>query len=257
MARVKDFIKGIFIRFEYLLIKLFSKQANNKTRNVISTKSFLVLAPHPDDEVFGLGGFILKMLDSGSKFYIIYITDGEGSDVWHDRKEISKQRIALSENVCSNLHINKSDMFRMHIPDGFVPHPGQSGFEATVKSVKEIIDSVKPDAVFATHRLDYWPFDHVAGGQIAYEAVNKSDTKPQLWYYWVWAWYNVRPWKLSYSSLKRLQKINIRDQIIHKKELMGIYLKSVTPEGKPWCGILPKPLLRAFDFPFEIVERIS
>ena len=41
-----------------------------------------------------------------------------------------------------------------------------------------------------------------------------------------------------------------------KKALMDIYLKSLTPDGKPWSGVLPKSLLKAFDYPVEIVERI-
>ncbi len=232
-----------------------SKQVENEAERIILKNLVLILAPHPDDEIFGLGGYMLKILDKGCKVSIIYLTDGEGSDVWHDREEIRKQRIALSENVCANLHINKSVTFRLHIPDGFVPHPGQSGFEEAVKSVKEIIDSVKPDAVFATHWLDYWPFDHVACADIAVEGIKKSISKPQLWYYWVWAWYNIRPQQIGSIKFKKLQMIEIRDQLKRKKELIDIYLNALTPDGKPWCGELPSLLIKAFKQPTEIIEK--
>jgi LmbE family N-acetylglucosaminyl deacetylase len=125
-----------------------------------------------------------------------------------------------------------------------------------VGSVIEIISSINPGAVFVTHTDDYWPFDHIAAANIAREAVIHSGSKPQLWYYWVWAWYNIRPWQLFGTRFKNLQKIDISDQIKRKRELSDIYLNSLTPDGKPWSGILPKPLLKAFEYPFEIVERI-
>jgi LmbE family N-acetylglucosaminyl deacetylase len=246
------FYKHCQILLNYIVIRIFGKK-------VLITKvnSILLLAPHPDDEIFGMGGFILRMLSNKSKINIIFLTDGEGSGIWHEKEEIRKQRIALSEDVGLNLGLNNSDFYRLHLPDGSVPHPGQKGFEEAVESVKEIVNSLKPDAVFTTHPLDYWPFDHVACAHIAKEAVKQSEAKPQLWYYWVWAWYNIRPWTLSYSTLKRLQKINIRDQIDHKKDLMDIYLNALTPDGKPWGGILPLSLLKVWSQPFEIFEKIE
>ncbi len=216
----------------------------------------LILAPHPDDEVLGLGGIIMNLLTRGGEVCILYLTDGESSGIWNNNEEIRRQRIQLSEKSTARLAINNSNIFRLHLPDGNIPHPGNPGFEKAASDVKELIDMVKPDAVFATHPLDYWPFDHIACAEIASEAIKLSDHKPQLWYYWVWAWYNLRPWKLSVSRLKKLQKIDIGDHLQGKKEQMEIYLNSLTPDGKPWSGILPKSLLKAFNYPYEIVERV-
>lgn len=248
---MKKVFRNVLIWFYYLFIKLLYKRKEN-----IFYKSILILVPHPDDEVFGLGGFILKMSDHGSKIHIIYLTDGEGSGIWHDGDKIKIHRIALSENVCMRLGIINTDIYRLEMYDGYVPQHGQAGFDNVVIRVKVIIESVKPDAVFTTHLLDYWPFDHVAAAQIAKEAVIQSDTKPELWYYWVWAWYNLKPWQILGRKRKKLQKIDISDQLERKYELTDIYLNSLTPDGKPWIGILPDPLLRAFKYPYEIVERI-
>jgi LmbE family N-acetylglucosaminyl deacetylase len=216
----------------------------------------LVLAPHPDDEVLGLGGTLIKLLAGGGQVHIAYLTDGEGSGVWHDRVEIRRQRILLSENAAAKLGIDTSNIYRLHLPDGNVPHRGQDGFEEAVAEVKMVIDLIRPEAVFATHPLDYWPFDHVACAEVASEAIKLSEHKPHLWCYWVWAWYNLRPWNLSIKSLKKLRKIDISEQLPRKKELMDIYLKSCTPDGIPWSGILPGSLLKAFKYSFEVVERV-
>jgi N-acetylglucosamine malate deacetylase 1 len=39
----------------------------------------LVLSPHPDDDVIGMGGTIAKKIDEGFKVHIIYVTNGKGS----------------------------------------------------------------------------------------------------------------------------------------------------------------------------------
>jgi LmbE family N-acetylglucosaminyl deacetylase len=235
----------------YYFIKLLSKRANKLTFG-----RALIFAPHPDDEIFGLGGFILKLISGGVKISIIYLTDGENSGVWHDKDEIRNQRIALSEKVIKNLGCNKSDIYRLHLRDGSVPHRGQPGFEEVVMKVKLIINSIHPDTVYSVHTLDYWPYDHVACAQIAYDAVIESDVKAQLWYYWVWAWYNIRLWQLLRLKRRNLLKVDIRDRLNGKIELTDIYLRSLTTDGKPWCGILPNRLLKAFRYPYEIMERI-
>jgi LmbE family N-acetylglucosaminyl deacetylase len=239
-----------------VLINLLLIRILVKVHEIDKLGDVVFIAPHPDDELFGIGGSVLKMLENEARISLIYLTDGEGSGVWPNKEGIGRQRIRLSEQFAARLGIVSSNIYRLHLTDGAVPHPGQAGFEEAVKNVKELLDIIKPDAIFATHPLDYWPFDHVACAEIAIEAVRQSETKPQLWYYWVWAWYNVRPWKLPFNNLKKLQKIDISDHLDRKKELMNIYLEAKTPDGKPWSGILPKSLLRAFYNQFEVVEMI-
>jgi LmbE family N-acetylglucosaminyl deacetylase len=253
---VKDYFKKRIVWLTYFLIRLTSKMANDEIRQIISKKLILILAPHPDDEILGLGGIFLQILQKGGKVNLVYLTDGEGSGVLPEKEEIRLQRIALSEQVCKKLGLDSSAIIRLRLPDGAIPHQGQNGFVGAVNSIKQLIETLKPDAVFATHPLDYWPFDHVACAHIAREAVNQSEHKTQLWYYWVWAWYNIRPWQLLKIKFRKLWKIDISDQMPQKKALMNVYLKAVTPDGKPWSGLLPKALLKAFEHPVEIIERI-
>ena len=35
-----------------------------------------VIAAHPDDEVLGCGGTLLKHVDEGDKVYILFVTEG-------------------------------------------------------------------------------------------------------------------------------------------------------------------------------------
>lgn len=61
-------------------------------------RTLLVIAPHPDDEIFGCGGLISRMKRAGGKVYILYLTVGttkdfskKGSSTLDERmKEIEK-----------------------------------------------------------------------------------------------------------------------------------------------------------------------
>jgi len=145
----------------------------------------------------------------------------------------------------------------LHQPDGELPFNGQEGFGDIILRIRQIIETIKPDAVFATHTLDYWPYDHVACSHIAIEAVKQSIHKTQLWYYWVWAWYNLSPWQLHKLNFKTIRKINIEDQLQQKRHLTEIYLNSLTPNGKPWSGVLPTSLRKALNQPYEVIEHIN
>ena len=40
-------------------------------------RRILVLAPHPDDESVGCGGYLTKMADEGAEITVAFVTDGE------------------------------------------------------------------------------------------------------------------------------------------------------------------------------------
>ena len=175
---MKTLIKNIFGRISYNIGILLIKKRNT------SFKSILVLAPHPDDEIIGLGGLVLQTLKNNGQVYITYLTDGKNSGASANKNEIKKQRIRLSEQVINKLNINPENISRLHLPDGEIPFSKKNGFNETVDIIKNQIESIKPDAVFATAKSDYWPFDHVACSQIAQIAIENSKHKTELWFYY-------------------------------------------------------------------------
>jgi len=62
----------------------------------------VVFAPHPDDEIYGCGGSILKWMDEGHNVHIVYITDNRVLITWGKKEnqlieEEAKEFINLSE----------------------------------------------------------------------------------------------------------------------------------------------------------------
>ncbi|EKD32432.1 MAG: hypothetical protein ACD_77C00103G0043 [uncultured bacterium] len=254
---MKTLIKKSFIQIVYSILQHTTKQPT------INSDSILIIAPHPDDEIIGTGGLIVKKLSEGCKVTIVFLTDGECSGASSYQEEVKQARISLSEKTAKKLGIPLENLYRMHLPDAFVPKRGELGFADAVTKLVQLIDQINPSAIFATHFLDHWPFDHVACSQIASDAViqlsrpNQSYKKPELWLYWVWAWYFFRPWKFHKLNFKNLYHLDINGEIAQKKDLMNIYLQPLSPEGKPWSGVLPEAMIFPFSKPIEILERIE
>ena len=60
--------------------KRFSENLEPVVVGVPQGKRILVLAPHPDDDVFGAGGTLLKSVQGGAKIKAICVTTGEKED---------------------------------------------------------------------------------------------------------------------------------------------------------------------------------
>jgi hypothetical protein len=55
-------------------------------------ENVLILAPHPDDEIIGCGGAIIKHRNKGSKIFVIYLTDGREGNKKIDPMVLSNMR---------------------------------------------------------------------------------------------------------------------------------------------------------------------
>lgn len=220
-------------------------------------ENILVIAPHPDDEVLGLGGSILQWIKEGNQLWVVFLTEGEGSGSFPDLQRIAKERRKLTFSVFMKLGIPENRLINFKLPDGKVPHVGQEGFEEAVNRLTAIIDEYQIETVFATHALDFWPNDHVACSQMAKEVVKESKRKVSLYYYWVWAWFHLKPWQFLKIDFRNYLKIDISKELDQKKALVDIYIKPTSETGIPWSGALPSILVKANTQNFELIEKIE
>ncbi|NTV05226.1 MAG: PIG-L family deacetylase [Chlorobiaceae bacterium] len=254
MLSLKKKIKPLYLLIKRNLLRIFLIRAKGmilpRYRNII------VVAPHPDDEVLGLGGFITQCLREEVKVYIIYLTDGEASLPDIDPEVVASKRIGLSNAVLVRLGISGERIFRMHLPDGGIPRKNTRGFDEAAERMRQIFSSLMPDAVFVTHPLDTWPYDHVAAFELAEKAIGNIVPACEFYGYWVWLWYSM-PLKLM-GRIDRIHTscIPVHNVMDEKKFLMDLYLKSLASNGKPWSGVLPKEMIAAFHYPYEFVTRL-
>lgn len=219
------------------------------------TGSLLVLAPHPDDEILGVGGCILSALRKRQVVHIVYLSDGEAACPQYPADRVKTERAKLTGEVMQKLSIPQQHHHYLHLPDGGVPRLHQHHFAEAVVQLCKLVDQLKPDNLLATSRLDFWPYDHVACAELAEAALTMACHKPALYEYWVWAWYNLRPWQLSRSWSSGQFTVDIRPWAAEKRKLAHVYLDATSPVGKPWSGVLPWPLRKAFTFNIEVLEK--
>lgn len=129
----------------------------------MSNKSrILVVAPHPDDEVLGVGGTILRLKSEGALVAWLIVTSMSPENGWAENK-IDKRRSEIIEVI----NFFKFDsVIQLNFP---VSRLDQVPMEELVKKISEAINIFKPSDVYLPHRSDVHT-DH----RIVFDAVSSS-----------------------------------------------------------------------------------
>ena len=249
----------------------------------------LVVAPHPDDESFGVGGLVAAVSNcyankpTNAEVSILFLTSGgkshtgccgiQPADLEARREEAAKSATALLGVRSENLHF-----FRLG--DGQLPHPGQSNFGQVADRIVKLLLEVRPDAVYAPHPLEGWS-DHLAAERLTRRAIELVSSgvardremvwpTPKLFHYCVWFWFSMPlrfVWRVSWrsavafdgSTVKVGAKQNGVRLTAHEAKLaaMKVYLEDICPCGRPSCGVLPEQLLSALKWDRELFFRVG
>jgi LmbE family N-acetylglucosaminyl deacetylase len=246
-------------RYYYLLkikmlksILYFSKiEKKEEYRNII------IVAPHPDDEVLGAGGIIISNIKKGVDVAIVFLTDGENSNEDIKKEVVAKERIKISESVLLQIGIKKNNISRFHLEDGKLNDLRKDIYDNAVSNLSLLIKTKKPDAVFVTHPKETWPYDHITAYNMTVEAVKNSKINCKIYGYWVWVWYSLPIRCYNKVEWKNTFRVDVKDVISKKRELINLYLEPKTEYGKPWSGVLPEPLIKSFEYPYEVITLIK
>jgi N-acetylglucosamine malate deacetylase 1 len=110
-------------------------------------KKVLVVAAHPDDEVLGVGGVILRHVAEGDEVSILILGDGETS-----RKEevVDVEKRAGQADKTGELFGVKK-VYRENLPD--------NAFDTValleiVKKVEAVVDEARPEVIYTHHQYD-------------------------------------------------------------------------------------------------------
>lgn len=112
-------------------------------------KRILVLSPHADDEVLGVGGYLLHQRDKGADIYIVIAVIG-GPDKLQNFEERRKEFCA----VCDRLNVKE----RMYLFQGLDAHLDIVPSYSVISEIDKIIDRIRPDEIFinySSHHQDH------------------------------------------------------------------------------------------------------
>lgn len=126
--------------------------------------NILVLAPHPDDDLLGCGGSMVKHVKNGNNVHVAYVTSGEAGLVGtytHPEKIREKEAV----HAVKSIDIPAKNLYFLRQPDGFVVDtPG------IINQLIHIIRECRPSVVYIPHSQDAHP-DHVATHVIGLKAI--------------------------------------------------------------------------------------
>jgi len=225
-----------------------------KHRN-ITLHSAVVVAPHPDDEIFGAGGIIAMKREAGVPVHVIFLTAGENS---HStccapaHEEVGDVRRQQAVEATAYLGLQFDNLTWLNLTDGKIPFRGQVGYDKAVTNLADEFDRLALTEIYCPHPHDWFP-DHEAASRIVREAAQRSNHQFKIVNYTVWAWYNTPSPMSKFFDWKTGWKLDI--QPVFEKKALAIhkYLNSVpAPCGYPYCGRLPKALLHGIRKPNEI-----
>lgn len=240
-------IRQIFLR---LLFRFTAKKLT------LSDKKTLVLAPHPDDETFGCGGLITSKIKQGTEVYILFFTRGEKSLPFVDESELKSKRTESAYSAAKTLGVDEKHISWLDYPDGSIPRKYQADFDKMKKEVEQIIDENETTEIFAPHYMEGWS-DHLAVLEAATDIAKGYDGKVTLYLYWVWAWYYVGIRQILSFPMKYLNLLPIDDVYDKKEKAMQVYFSAKTPKGDPYIGHLPPVFLKAFEWRYELFEKVE
>jgi LmbE family N-acetylglucosaminyl deacetylase len=172
-----------------------------------------------------------------------------------DSAVVAVQRKALTTKVHERLGVSSEQAVWLHLPDGEIPRKDSPGFSIAVMQLDAIVNNSAPDAVFVTHPLDTWPFDHIAAFELVEAVIGNSALRCNLYAYWVWLWYSMPATHASLMDWNCVYRIPVHNVMHEKKDLMDLYLTPLAPDGRPWSGVLPKALIKGLLYPYEVVSK--
>lgn len=147
----------------------------------------LVLAPHPDDDVFGCGGALAKHRDQGDEVRIIYLCDGRSGTKRRTteivQEELKKNRRAEAVAATEILGIPAGALSFWSYQDGHL-----TANKTTTKALTQVIADFMPRIIYAPHPLDNHP-DHEATAAVLFQtlqAISGEDLQAEIWSYEVW-----------------------------------------------------------------------
>jgi LmbE family N-acetylglucosaminyl deacetylase len=197
----------------------------------------VVVAPHPDDETLGLGGFIAAQTARGVDVTIAAVTDGQNA--YPDTARLGEIRRNEQTRALARLGVPEGKIVRFGLADSDVQsHEGEL--------LHRLMRLVSSDTLLVAPWRGDFHSDHLACGRAA-ERVARI-TGAALISYFFWTWHMVRPELLIGLQLRAF---HLPPKCVEAKAeaLQEHRSQLVRADGNP---ILHEKLLGPAKRPFEV-----
>jgi LmbE family N-acetylglucosaminyl deacetylase len=219
----------------------------------IRARRLVVVAPHPDDEVFGAAGLVQTMGAHHMEVVVVAVTDGEASHpqaVAEQGIDLRSVRRAESTLAFDRLGVHPAAVTRLGIPDGHVA----DHVDPLIARLSHLL--LPDDVCVAPWWSDGHP-DHDACGEAARVAARSVGARSLGYLVWAWHWAHPDQAHLPWADCRRLDFT--RRMAARKRWATGAFHSQTRPLGADHNGgpLLPALLLRRFWRPYEVFVDVS
>lgn len=162
----------------------------------------LVAAPHPDDDLIGCGGTMIRHRRDGCHVTVVYMTSGDAGSLGTGKTELAEKRQAEAREAMALLGI--SDLIFLDNEDGYLRCDRDN-----LVRLAALIREKRPDVIYLPHRNEAHP-DHRATFSLVAEAARRAGGP----------WFQEcggLPWKaksiLCYEVWTPLREVNCAEDI--------------------------------------------
>jgi LmbE family N-acetylglucosaminyl deacetylase len=210
----------------------------------------VIIAPHPDDEVLGCGGFLQLLAAAGRPLQLISVTDGSASHPGSKRwpmERLSAERPKESVEALRRLGLPLHSLKWRR--GGFA----DSQVAARESELSAFIEShLRPgDVVFTTWRED-GHCDHEAVGRASAEAAKRVGATLHELPVWTWHWATPEDGRVPWHRARKI--LLTPTQVARKRHALQAFASQL--EGDPQIGLPPvlaPYVLERLLQPFEVV----
>ena len=176
--------------------KRFNRNLQPLIMEYPKAKSIVVIAPHPDDDIIGAGGTLIKAKNNGANISVIYITNG----LQENSEKIKKEATTVCKTVGFASYFLNCETRSIPINNN-----------AINKKFSSIINKIKPDVLFTSFLLDDHD-DHRRVNQLISSNISTINLPGlEIWSYQI------------YSSIFPNVVVDITNQKEEKKNLIHIW----------------------------------
>ena len=202
-----------------------------------STGRCVIVAPHPDDEILGVGGTSALLFAAGIDIVLVAVTDGENSHPGR-QAELRRRRPLESTAAAICLGLSPAATFRLGHPDGDIAEP---------RLRAQLAHLVRPgDLILAPWDHDGHP-DHDRVGRAARAVASRRHAELLSYLVWAWHWASPDSQGLPWGDAVR---VDLGPRLARRKRRA---VRSFTTQLAGPDPILSPPVLERLTRPYEVL----
>jgi LmbE family N-acetylglucosaminyl deacetylase len=207
----------------------------------VSSRRVCVLAAHPDDEILGAAGLLMRLVAAGTAITLVWATDGEAShpdSTAMTPTELASLRRSESTRALSRLGVEPESVHYLGLPDG-----GLTAHSTQLR--QDLAAIVDPEDVLVTP----WSGDGHPDHEAAAEAARGLGAEHIHYPIWMWHWGTPGDERVPWD---RIHVVPV-DDVAAKASAINEFASQVRPIGPSPndAAILPPHVVARFLRPVE------